>query len=118
MFLIGVSSASMDTVSHHYTSSVFASIDNDHFFDPAYSWRNKYKDGDPTKGPAFMFSTTWLSWTTDFWHLAKFMLLNFVTLLGVSTIRGAKIWMYVVAFVALRAAFQIGFTLFYDYLFI
>ena len=113
--LIGVTSAAMDTVSHHYAGSVFESFGYDQFFDPSISWLNKYKDCDPSKGEAFLFASTWLSWTTDFWHMAKFAMLNCLTIAALPKM--SKWWHYVVAFVSLRVAFQIGFTLCYDYLF-
>ena len=120
MFLVGVSSAAMDTVSHHWAGSWFATLGNDEFFNPAISWKNKYMNGDPAQGEKFLFSTTWLSWTTDFWHMAKFMLLNAITVISVLSVRLSlkRIWHWAGIAVAIRAAFQIGFTLFYDYIFL
>lgn len=44
-----------------------------HFFDPAFSWRNKYKGGEEANGPAFPGSTTWLVAFTDAWHLSNLL---------------------------------------------
>ena len=47
------------------------------------SWRRKYKNLDPSDGPAFIGSTTFLVFVTDGWHLSKavtlFCLLQLVT---------------------------------------
>lgn len=117
MLIIGITSGTMDTLAHHFSTSIFAGID-DQFFDPAISWTNKYKNCDPTQGEAFLFASTWLSWITDAWHMAKFMMLNCITLIAVSAVipDGYKIRWYVCILLVLilRGAFQIGFTLFYD----
>lgn len=44
------------------------------------SWKGKYKDRDPSKGPAFPGATTWLAWTTDGWHLFQYFVLFFIGL--------------------------------------
>jgi hypothetical protein len=58
------------TVAYHYSSfkRIHPNI-NDQFFDPAISWKNKYKNGDPNEGSAYFLSTSVLVWTTDFKHL-------------------------------------------------
>lgn len=43
------------------------------WLDSRTSWLNKYADRDPRRGPAFLFSTTALVWTTDFWHFSQFV---------------------------------------------
>ena len=68
----GVAEAGMDTLSHHYYSSIF-SMKNDNFWNPAYSWTNKYKNNDPHAGSKFFGSTTFLVWLTDGWHMFKFI---------------------------------------------
>ena len=40
------------------------------FWDPAVSWRNKYKGGDPANGKTF--AGKYMVWTTDGWHMMKF----------------------------------------------
>lgn len=44
---------------------------NRQFWDNSISWRNKYRNGDPAQGRAFVGSTTWLAWTTDAYHLFR-----------------------------------------------
>ena len=41
------------------------------FWDNQISWRNKYRNGDPAQGRAYLGSTTWLAWTTDAYHLFR-----------------------------------------------
>jgi hypothetical protein len=57
-----------DVLRFRITDSLF---ENHWWCDPRISWRNKYKNGDPTQDRAFIGSTTWLSWLTDFWHFNK-----------------------------------------------
>jgi len=45
----------------------------DKFWNPSISWTNKYKNGDPNQGVRFPFSTTALVWTTDGYHLTRFL---------------------------------------------
>lgn len=44
---------------------------NRRFWDNQISWLNKYKNNDPRQGPAFLFSTDLLVWTTDAPHLTS-----------------------------------------------
>ena len=46
---------------------------NDKWFHPALSFKNKYKDRDPAKGPAFPLSTSVLVMFTDQYHLNNFI---------------------------------------------
>jgi hypothetical protein len=46
---------------------------NDQWFYPAFSFKNKYKDGDPAKGPRFPLSTSVLVMFTDQYHLNNFI---------------------------------------------
>ena len=46
---------------------------NDQWFYPTFSYNNKYKDNDPTKGPKFPLSTSALVMFTDQYHLNNFI---------------------------------------------
>jgi hypothetical protein len=46
---------------------------NPQWFYPQFSYKNKYKDGDPAKGPRFPLSTSILVMTTDQYHLNNFI---------------------------------------------
>lgn len=71
----GFFAASMNSVRVHYRKSVFSKWfpSKRNFFDESVSWKNKFKRGDRNKGAKFLFSTTFLSFLTDFYNLAKFI---------------------------------------------
>ncbi len=88
--LSGCAKACADKVAFNYDKSIFNNC-NPWYFDPRKSSTNKYKHDERgmlivVKGeyvPKFFGSTTFLSWTTDFWHLmdtahSTFMQLPFV----------------------------------------
>ena len=66
----------MDALQFHYPQTGFEP--DSRFWNPAISWQNKYKGGDPDNGPAFFLSTTALVFLTDGWHLFKFLYLAFI----------------------------------------
>jgi hypothetical protein len=68
--LAAVCNAVMDTLSHHYPTSIFVNKDPK-FWNPKISWKNKYKEGVKAMGPAFYLSTGILVAFTDAWHLFK-----------------------------------------------
>lgn len=59
-----------ETLHYHYQSfqGWFPSADAQ-YWNPAESWTNKYKNGDPDQGPRFFLSTTVLVAFTDAKHL-------------------------------------------------
>lgn len=71
--LSGIAHGLEQTVTYHYShfKADYPNI-NDNFFNPAISWKNKYKDNDPSKGAKFFGSTSLLVFTTDFKHLMDF----------------------------------------------
>jgi hypothetical protein len=60
----------MDTLAHHYPTSIFNDMDPK-YWNPKISWKNKYKDGQKILGPAFFLSTGLLVAFTDAWHFFK-----------------------------------------------
>jgi hypothetical protein len=72
MFVSGLLDGTGEAISFHYAGfkNRFPKA-NDQFWNPQESWRNKYKGGDPTLGPAFPGSTTSFAWTTDAYHLLR-----------------------------------------------
>lgn len=46
---------------------------SDQFWNPAISWTNKYKNHSPEEGRRFFLSTSALVWTTDGYHLTRFV---------------------------------------------
>lgn len=70
--LASAGTAVMDTLQFRYSSSIFAALPNcEQWINPALSWRNKWKAGDPKCGEAFIMSSSVLVSFTDAWHLAK-----------------------------------------------
>lgn len=76
VFLAAVCNAVMDVITYRFDTSIFSKVVRlKWFIDPKVSWRNKYKNGDPSQGPKFPFSTTFLCFITDAWHLIKNIML-------------------------------------------
>jgi len=79
LILGGIFSACVDVLRFRWNTSIFRNWPNQLWVNPNFSWRNKWKDGDPEKGEKFLGSSTIFVWLTDFWHLCKFiMILLFV----------------------------------------
>jgi len=68
--LAAICNSVMDTLAHHYPTSIFNDMDPK-FWNPQISWKNKYKDGVKAFGPAFFLSTGLLVAFTDGWHFFK-----------------------------------------------
>jgi hypothetical protein len=78
VILAAIINAAMDTINARYHTSVFYNEKwpkFNQFTNPATSWQNKWKNGDRKQGEKFFGSSTFLVWTTDFWHLAKTIML-------------------------------------------
>ena len=91
---------------------------NPQFWDNSLSWRNKYRNGDPSQGAKFPLSTTSLAWLTDGYHLSR-MIRN-STIIAAITIRigEPKRWYYYIAeAVIYYLTYQLGFTITYDIIF-
>lgn len=89
------------------------------FWDGRVSWRNKYRNGDPAQGRAYLGSTTWLAWTTDGYHLSRTT--GNVFLFGSITIsvfeKRRKWWTYPAEFVAGGLVRSAGFHATYSLLY-
>lgn len=73
VFASGFIDGTIEAITYHYETGFktkFPKV-NDQFWNPAISWKNKYKDGDPNLGPKFTGSTTLLVATTDAYHLLR-----------------------------------------------
>ena len=72
MFISGAADGMTQVIAFH-PDRFFAHHPNANrqFWDNSISWRNKYRNGDPEQGRAFVGSTTWLAWTTDAYHLFR-----------------------------------------------
>jgi hypothetical protein len=116
----GVSGASYGTheaISHHWSAFErrFPGADPQ-FWNPADSWVNKYEGRNPSAGPAYFGSTTFLAWTTDAKHLLSTT--HRVTLFGaaVTATIGERRppWHYVVNVAASAVGYWAGFHLMYS----
>lgn len=116
IFMAGMLEGLAETLKFHYYRFVKVCPGAaDSYWNPDISWTNKYKDGDYTKGPKFFGSTTFLVWTTDGYHLSRFLRNIFLILAIVlhTQVEGSLIINYIVHLLS----FQIGFTVVYDLIF-
>ncbi len=72
-FASGMIDGTIESISFHYQNGFKSRFPkaNDQFWDPSISWRNKYKNGDPSCGPNFPGSTTAFAFTSDAYHLLR-----------------------------------------------
>jgi hypothetical protein len=114
--LAGFFNSIMDVIRYRWKKSYFSNIKNKKlllFCDPTISWRNKYKDGDPTKGEKFFASTTSLVFITDLWHLAKALMLICVCLGVVFYITIFGFWIdFLILLLSFTITFELNFSKF------
>lgn len=74
LFTAGAAKGFNEILHFHYRgfAKIFPNA-NAQWFYPPFSFKNKYKDGDPSKGPKFPFSTSLLVMFTDQYHLNNFI---------------------------------------------
>jgi hypothetical protein len=89
---------------------------NDQWFYPTFSYKNKYKDGDPTKGPRFPLSTSVLVMFTDQYHLNNFIQKSALTAALVLKIGNGKkpLKHYLLDLLYYTACYQAGFHAVYQ----
>lgn len=117
-FTAGIAEGYSDVLQFHYNS--FQKVHpnaNPQYWDPAISWTNKY-DNVKEKTENFPLSTTALVWTTDGWHLSKFV--KNVGIFGGLCIplqKGKKWWWYLkegaICYGFNRAGFNLTYNLIY-----
>lgn len=108
--IAGIINASMDTVSTSFNTSIFASL-NRKYFDPAESWKNKWRYNPITKAyteEAFFLSSTSLVFLTDFWHLCKMLML---VLIFTSTVIYVNKFGKIIDIIILYSTFTISFEI-------
>lgn len=115
VLIAGMFNAIMDLCGKYdYTIfSKFTKMRN--FMDGSVSWKNKYKNGDREQGPRFIFSTKFLVFLTDMWHLCKTSMLFF---LSIAIVKYEPMVVWYLDFIIYWIAFGTSFTIFYDYLFL
>ncbi len=100
----------------HGFAAVFPKA-NPRWFWPQQSFKNKYKDNDPAKGPKFPLSTSVLVFVTDQYHLDNFIHHGAITAALVLKIGdGKKPWkQYLWDALYYSATYQLGFGSLYYY---
>ena len=117
-FVGGVANGYNETISHHY--SQFKKVHpgaNDQFWNPEQSWLNKYEDfNGGNKNANYFGSKTFLSWTTDAYHLTS--VASNVSLIGATCIitigEKRKWWEYGIDILGMSLARSAGFHLIYS----
>jgi hypothetical protein len=80
LILAAFCNAVMDVLSTRFYVSIFGNLKNRQFWDWNISWRNKWSWGDKANGEKFFLSSSMLSFMTDGWHLAKGLMIVFISL--------------------------------------
>lgn len=76
---------------------------------PGYTWKRKWKNGDPTQGPKFWGSTTIFAWTTDPYHAVRsFETVCYTVAVCIHIGEKKKWYLYVVDALAHQTAKAIG----------
>jgi len=72
-FVSGMLDGTTESINYHYESGFKPRFKkaNSQFWNPAESWKNKYKNGDPAQGEKFRGSTTSMVFVTDAYHLLR-----------------------------------------------
>lgn len=116
MYVSGASKGMSDVLMFHYDH--FQRIHpgaNPQFWNPAISWLNKYKNGDPSQGEAFPLSSTLFSPFLDGWHASNG--LSKVSCIGAVVIKigkKQKLRYYICDFVVYSLAYSAGFWTTYE----
>ena len=117
--MAAICNAIMDVLAFKFKTSIFRKLNPD-WWNPAKSWRNKYKDRVISKGPAFPGSTTVFSFVTDAWHLFQFLSNSFLALsvvVIIGSFNNLNLLQCLAIFLALKVIWGVVFETFYGYLF-
>jgi len=115
--LAATAEAIMDILQFHFETSAFWNL-NKHYWNPQWSWMNKYKDLTPSKGPAFFGSTSFLVAITDAWHLLKMFRTLFLFIgIGLIGYSSESWWSFILWLVLGRVIFGLVFTVMFNKVF-
>ena len=120
LIVAGIGKAVMDTLQFHFSASVFKTLVNSYWWNPAISWKSKYKNHDPSQGPAFPGSTTIFVFVTDAWHFFQFIFLNslfgsiIMYRLSEYSMTYFGWWGYIIDFLIMSILFRVIFQIFYS----
>ena len=86
VIIIALLNVTMDRIRFRYDYTLWSKIGIDRWCNPSLSWKNKHK-----WKPSWLFKTV-LVWTTDLWHLLKFLMLNVIFVWIIVFAYGEFIW--------------------------
>ena len=113
LFIIisAISESIMDKIQFHFDKSIFNDEKfNKLFWNPLYSWKNKWNE-DLTK-PKFFLSTSLFVSLTDAWHFFK-LLKNTSIFIGLPLIVMGQ-FNIIISVIIARVVYGLVFTLFFD----
>ena len=120
-FVSGMFDGTAEAIKFHYAKFDKYGLDtSNNWWNPAESWKNKYKDRDPEQGPAYFGSTTFLVWTTDAYHcfrMGRNVTMSAAIVVKIGDIGKKKWWYYPIQAVIYWLTYTIGFTFSYDWIF-
>ncbi len=117
LFTAGAAKGFNEALQYEYNGfETFFPKANDQWFYPAFSFKNKYKDGDPAKGAKFPLSTSVLVMFTDQYHLNNFIQRSAITAAMVIKIGEGKkpFRQYLFDAIYYTACYQLGFHSIFD----
>lgn len=122
-FVSGFCDGTAEAVKFHYYKFDKYGLDtSNYWWNPAESWKNKYKNRDPLQGPAFWQSTQSLVWTTDAYHCFRMgRNLTFITAITIKVGAGKdnikqEWWHYPIEAIIYWLTYTFGFTFAYDWI--
>jgi hypothetical protein len=117
VIMAGISKAVMDNLNFHFHTSIFKNRPT-WYWNMEFSYLNKYQNQDPTKGPKFFGSTTFLVWTTDAWHLFQ-MVRQLSLTIGVFILGNNvdRMWLSILCWMGLYLLYTTTFEIFYSKIF-
>ena len=109
----GAAEGIMDSLQFHFDSTPFSKM-NQLYWNPALSWKNKYKNGNPEEGEKFPLSTTFFVSFTDGWHTMK-LIRNTLSFVGIGLIgwMSKDLVVLICLLILARSSYGIGFWLTY-----
>jgi hypothetical protein len=126
IIIAGALNAIMDRTDFTFSSSIFKNL-NPYFWNVRQSWKNQWEQPlqpstkywyyfglyKPRYQEKYPFSSTFLVWTTDAWHLAKTLMLG---LIMCSIVFYKPIFGEIFDIFIFYCGFTISFTYFYEYI--
>ena len=119
LFLAGLAEGIMDWLQFRLQVSPSHWLYNNHFWNPARSWMNKWKWNEErfVVGEKFFMSSTLFVFLTDGWHMMKFLrnLMIFISLLLIS-ICDISVFDAIIYVILARITYGFGFSLTFNWI--